>query len=251
MQRLQSSAALAVSVIALFVALGGSALAISQIGTSQIQNGAVTTPKLANGAVTTRKLANNAVTNSKLANNAVSNSKIANNAVTGAKVADGSLTASDIAPNTFLASNGTAVNSQALAGLPANDWVQGVASVNSRRVVVSPNAPAASLLDLGFGSLSATCNANNPQVVWTPTISNENYAATVNTFGTPPTVDTFNSIPAGTPFPEPNTGLPQSITYQIAYTDGSGASHVATAWTVGRFLSTAGCVFSAQAMSTG
>ncbi len=286
MQRLQSSAALAVSVIALFVALGGSALAISQIGTSQIQNGAVTTPKLANGAVTARKLANNAATSSKLANNAVttnkllnnavstnkllnnavSTNKLANNAVTGAKVADGSLTASDIAANTFLASDGTAVNSQALAGLPATDWVQGQASINSRRAVV-PAGQTASLLDLGFGSLSGICTpitstSASPTVGWTPTIANENYAATVTSFGSPAattTLDTLNAIPAGTRFSEPNTTgsppvpavTPQSITYQISYTDGNGASHVATAWVVGRFLFGTGCLFSAQGMSTG
>ena len=41
-----SRAALAMSATALFVALGGTALAVSQIGTNQIKNGAVTTSKL-------------------------------------------------------------------------------------------------------------------------------------------------------------------------------------------------------------
>ena len=43
--------------IALFVALGGTGLAATRIGTSQIRNGAVTTTKIHNGAVTRAKLA--------------------------------------------------------------------------------------------------------------------------------------------------------------------------------------------------
>ena len=242
MQRLHSSAALVVSVIALFVALGGSALAISQIGTAQIQDGAVTTSKLHSKAVTTGKLANNAVTTSRLANNSV----------TGAQVKDGSLTASDVAPNTFLAASGTAANSLQLGGIPASGFVQGSGSLSSKRLIV-PVGQTGSLLNLGFGSLSATCTANNPRVGWTPTVSNENYAATVVTFGGPATtnLNTLNGIPAGTTFSEPNSGLPQSITYQVSYTDGNGADHVLTAWTVGRFLNGTGCVFSAQGVTTG
>ena len=248
MQRLHSSAALVVSVIALFVALGGSALAISQIGTAQIQDGAVTTSKLHSKAVTTGKLANNAVTTSRLANNSV----------TGAQVKDGSLTASDVAPNTFLAANGTAANSQLLGGLPAGGFVQGSGSLSSKRVVV-PVGQTASLLSLGLGSLSGTCPANgmigNATVGWTPTLANENYSATVVTFGAggaTTTLDTLNAIPAGGTNTEPNpNGVPQEITYQISYTDGNGASHVTTAWTVGRFLFGTGCLFSAQGVTTG
>lgn len=41
------SPAIAISLIALFISLGGSAYAVNKIGTRQIQNGAVTKPKLA------------------------------------------------------------------------------------------------------------------------------------------------------------------------------------------------------------
>jgi hypothetical protein len=252
MQRLQSSAALAVSVIALFVALGGSALAISQIGTSQIQNGAVTTPKLANGAVTTRKLANNAVTNSKLANNAVTNSKIANNAVTGAKVADGSLTASDIAANTFLAANGTAADSSRLGGLLPTDFVQGVGIMEDRRIVVSAGTSGAVFLNTLFGSFTGNCSAGNqPSVSWSPTVSNAEYAANVLVFGAAPKLVTLNGIPAGGSDPEPNPAVgPFQTTYQIAFTSG-GLDHAATAWITGRFEFGIGCVFTGQELSSG
>lgn len=60
------SPAMVVAVAALVVALGGSAWAVSKIGTSQIKNKAVTTPKLRNGAVTAPKIANRAVTARKI-----------------------------------------------------------------------------------------------------------------------------------------------------------------------------------------
>lgn len=46
-----------VALLALFIALGGSAYAVQKIGTKQIKNGAVTAPKLKNGAVTNAKVA--------------------------------------------------------------------------------------------------------------------------------------------------------------------------------------------------
>ncbi len=67
MRRINSPhASLVVSVIALFVALGGTAVAVNQIGTSQIKNGAITSAKLRDGAVGTGKVANQAVTSAKL-----------------------------------------------------------------------------------------------------------------------------------------------------------------------------------------
>src|SRR5262249_2863787 len=95
--------ALAISVTALFVALGGTAVAVTQIGTNQIQNGAVTNPKLANGSVGSKKLIDNSVT--------------------GSKVKDHSLTAADVAPNTYLPANGTAADSNRLGGLLPADFI--------------------------------------------------------------------------------------------------------------------------------
>jgi hypothetical protein len=72
--------------VALFIALGGGALAATHlarnsVGTSQLRKSAVTTPKIKRAAVTTAKLASHAVT--------------------GEKVATGSLTAADLAPGTI------------------------------------------------------------------------------------------------------------------------------------------------------
>jgi hypothetical protein len=70
------SPAMVVAVMALVVALGGSAWAVSKIGTNQIKNKAVTTPKLGNNAVSAAKLKAGAVTGPKIANRAVTAGKL-------------------------------------------------------------------------------------------------------------------------------------------------------------------------------
>jgi hypothetical protein len=95
-----SRVSLAISGTALFVALGGSALAVTQatkVTTSQIHNGAVTGAKLKNGAVTSKKLTKGAVTNAKLATGAVGNGQLAAGAVTGAKLATGAVATTNLA----------------------------------------------------------------------------------------------------------------------------------------------------------
>jgi hypothetical protein len=71
-KRLTPSPAMAVALLALFVALGGGAYAAANlransVGTRQLRNGAVTNPKIANNAVRTAKIRNGAVTLAKLA----------------------------------------------------------------------------------------------------------------------------------------------------------------------------------------
>ena len=116
----------AIATIALFVALGGAAVAAGlpkgSVGPRQLKRGAVTTkalrraavrsgklaPKsviagklgpgavlagnLANGAVTTAKIANGAVIARSIKNSVVTTNKLNNNAVTTQKLADGSVT---------------------------------------------------------------------------------------------------------------------------------------------------------------
>ena len=60
------SPALVISVIALFVALGGSAYAAKKIGSKEIKNNAITAGKIKKNAITTAKIQNNAVTGAKL-----------------------------------------------------------------------------------------------------------------------------------------------------------------------------------------
>jgi hypothetical protein len=235
-----SRVSLALSATALFVALGGTALAVTQIGTDQIKN----------GAVTTSKLHDKAVTNAKLGKGSVGNGKIANNAVTGSKVKDGSLTASDVAPNTFLAATGTAADSSRLGGLLPGDFVQGTGFMQQRRIVVAQGTTGAIFLNTLIGAFTANCDTTSkPSVLWTPTTSNQEYAATVTT-GTTVHLDSLSNVStsAGAPEPVPAGGA-FSVTYQIGFTSG-GLDHVATAWINGRAEGT-NCVFVGQELSTG
>jgi hypothetical protein len=97
-----------VAYLALFVALAGTASAVSdRIGTKKIKRGAVTTSKLRAGAVTapklradavgTQKLQAGAVTGAKIGAGSVATGTLADSSVTGVKVADGSLGLEDVA----------------------------------------------------------------------------------------------------------------------------------------------------------
>jgi hypothetical protein len=85
------SSAHVISIAALFVALGGTAIAGVRIGTDDIEDGAVTAPKLHRLAVTTTKVRGSAITNPKLADSAVDSAKLRNLAVTPAKLATDSV----------------------------------------------------------------------------------------------------------------------------------------------------------------
>lgn len=96
-QRFKPSPSMGVALLALAIALSGTAYAASKIGTNQIKNNAVTTAKIKNKAVTTPKVRNNAVTTAKVKNNAVTTAKIKNNAVTSAKIPDNAVGTAKIA----------------------------------------------------------------------------------------------------------------------------------------------------------
>lgn len=116
-----------IACIALFVALGGAAVAAktaskNSVKTASIANGAVTTAKIRNGAVTTGKLRNGGVTGQKIApatigssqlangsvrsgqlgGQVVTEAKIKNGAVSESKLGSGAVSSGKVAP-TFLA----------------------------------------------------------------------------------------------------------------------------------------------------
>jgi hypothetical protein len=230
---ISSHVSLAISLVALFVALGGTALAVTQIGTSQIKN--------------------NAVTSSKLANNAVSNKKVANNAITSAKVKDKSLKASDIAPNTFLAANGRAADSAQLGGNPPSAYIQGSGRTVSSRVTAAAGAAPVELLDLGFGQIDGSCSStDHPSLRYLTNVNNVEVVDWATAFGSPngtAVMHTLNGLTPGTFDQETNPAItPESVTWQASTTDGS---HIATAWTSGQFISGTGCVFIGQGLTTG
>ena len=82
-QRLgRPSPATVLAVIALCVALGGSALAATKIGSKQIKRNAIKTKKIRDGAVTTPKLGDQVVTTPKLGDGAVTEQKLSGGAKT-------------------------------------------------------------------------------------------------------------------------------------------------------------------------
>ena len=127
LRRLIPSPAMGVALLALVVAVGGTAVAATKIGTNQIKSEAVTKKKIKKKAVSTNRIAAKAVTNGKLGPEAVKSGKIAPGAVTGSKVADDTLSDSKISDyevlgNSFLvvsATNGP-TTAAARAAAPEN-----------------------------------------------------------------------------------------------------------------------------------
>ncbi len=216
-----SSAALAVALLSLFVALGGTALAVSQIGTKQIKNSAVTQAKLHRGAVSTGKLVNGAVTSAK------------------------------VAPNTFLASGGTAANANALGGRPASQYVLGGGQVRSGDLSEAAGTSLQTLVVGGFGLVEGSCGASGqPTTQFVDSVGGVNL--TVSILGSDGSVTIFRQ-----PFPSPGVfqykepvSAPTSTIEWQAYYDAGGVHHVMTAWTT-TAGGGGGCQFSGQALTTG
>lgn len=87
-----------ISAIALFIALGGSAYAVSanSIGTKQLKKNAVTAKKIKKNAVTTAKVKSNAITAAKIKAGAVTAAKLGAGAVSTDKIADGAVTGAKV-----------------------------------------------------------------------------------------------------------------------------------------------------------
>ena len=85
------SPAMLVAVTALFVGLGGSAFAVSNIGTNDLKNQAVTTEKIDKRAVTAGRLARDSVKSGKIRDDAVKTDRLRNNAVKSSKIDNGAV----------------------------------------------------------------------------------------------------------------------------------------------------------------
>jgi hypothetical protein len=207
------SASLVLACVALFVALGGTSLAAAGlIGTNQIKNGAVTTAKLHSAAVT----------------------------------------ASKVAPNTFLPATGTAQNADSLGNHPASDYLLGRGQMYYHRVQV-PAGQTALILSVGFGDLLGKCAAGGvPQTEYQSNVSSVNLVDSVTNYGSPngtASIHTTNGLMKNGLYIEShNTVVPQAITWQAAYDNGT--PHVATAWTSGQDIGTTSCIFIGQALAS-
>lgn len=167
------------SVVAVFIALGGTAFAFAlgknSVGAKQIKPNAVSASELKKNAVTTAKIKDAAVTTA----------KIAANAVTGAQVADGSLGAADIDQASLTnvrAGNVTSVSAEgdctlhkAVAGVTTDHPVTGSCSFDFHRDVSACDAVAAvdirltpnQILPAGQRTVFVTRNAQSPTVIGT------------------------------------------------------------------------------------
>ncbi|MGA8744678.1 MAG: hypothetical protein WB507_02290 [Solirubrobacterales bacterium] len=96
-----------IATLALFIALGGAAIAAGlprhSVGARQLKRGAVTTRALRKGAVSSAKLAQGSVIAGKLGTGAVSPGTIADGAVGGAAIANGAVSSAKLATNAVTA----------------------------------------------------------------------------------------------------------------------------------------------------
>ena len=108
----------AIALLALFVALGGSAYAVSSINGALLKRGSVPGSKLKKNAVTSAKLASNAVTSAKIANGAVRAADLAAGAVGTANLADSAVASGKLADSAVASGKlaGGAVTGAKLAG---------------------------------------------------------------------------------------------------------------------------------------
>lgn len=110
-RKFRPSPAMAISVVALFLALAGTAFAAPKflvrsaqivdgtVRTIDLRDNAVTSPKIADATVTATDLGTDSVGSDEIAKDAVKSDEIADNAVTSSEVAPDSLTAGDLASN--------------------------------------------------------------------------------------------------------------------------------------------------------
>jgi hypothetical protein len=97
-RRFRPSAAVVISCMALFLALGGTALALPKLSvrSAQIVDGTVRTVDLRDNAVSSPKIADQTITAGDLGTDSVGSDEIAENAVGSPEVAPDSLTANDL-----------------------------------------------------------------------------------------------------------------------------------------------------------
>ncbi len=141
--RARPTHATVVAYIALFLALGGGAMAASQlgknsVGTKQLKKNAVTAVKIKDGAVTGAKIADDGVTAAKLADGSVSGAKVADGGVTNAKLADASVTGAKVAPSSL---TGKQVDASTLGVVPVAQRANSLPPPEPWHIVGAPGEP--------------------------------------------------------------------------------------------------------------
>ena len=168
-------------VLALAAACGGDD-ETDQVGSDQLENGAVITPKLADEAVTKEKLApgavgtarleDGAVDSDKLADEAVTGDGLADDAVAGDKVADDSLTGADVDESTLEGVDAATLNGSA-SYINEIQSAQQTSSLNTndRKGPVTATCPDGTTVIAGGASIVTESGTKLP-IALTATTSN-------------------------------------------------------------------------------
>jgi hypothetical protein len=145
----------AIALLALFVALGGSAYAVSSINGALLKRGSVPGSKLKKSAVTSAKLAGNAVTSAKIAGGAVRAADLGAGAVGTANLADGAVANGKLAGGAV--TNGKLGDGAVTGAKLAGDSVDGskVADGSIGGVDLTPSGFSAATLQNGWTSTTA------------------------------------------------------------------------------------------------
>ena len=222
-----------IALIALFVALGGTAYAATALPA---------------GSVGTKQLKNAAVTSSKIKTNAVNSAKVADNSLTGADLLESSLGQVPSAANAATATNAThadaASNADAVGGVSAADLMQGGGSIISARLTEPLNSGNGAILSVpGFGSIEASSGSGgipNYRLFWRNGLS----GTTVDAWYTVGGTTTYVSIApgSGTYVAPIDTAADGTYTLRVSY-----GTHTATVITSAHAGATGG-VFSSQAI---
>ncbi len=162
------SPAMAVALLALFVALGGSAWAVSKVGTNQLKNNAVTTPKIRASAVNASRLANGAVTGPKIAPGAVGPAGLGPGAVGFDALADSAVQGSKIAPEavgTGALANGAVTAAKLAEGAVGGSNVS-VTSVYGDPVELPEGGATTLNVNCPSGKKAISAGVNTNAVVW-------------------------------------------------------------------------------------
>jgi hypothetical protein len=200
------SPALVISLIALFLALGGTGYALT------LPNGSVGVAQLKPRAVTNSRLATLAISTSKLRPNSVVFSKLANNQFTSQKIRNGSLLGEDLAANTV---TGAQIDESTLAITKfAQVSATGAIGPQSGGISATSGGPNRVVLDFGsnqagrpvqatlLGGTPGTGGEITAAVCGGPSSANPGGVVCPGTTNSPNfvAVDTFNSD--GTPAPK-------------------------------------------------
>ncbi|HZD88070.1 MAG TPA: hypothetical protein VE088_08710 [Gaiellaceae bacterium] len=159
-----------VSLIALFVALGGTTYAATSlpknsVGTKQLKKNAVTAPKIKKNAVTSPKIKNGAVTAAKINTKGLTvpaavhattaDSATTATSATSATNAGNANTLGGLASSAFLRSNATAGGD--LTGTYPNPTVAAGAITASKLATITTVTNSVTVANNGDGSVTATC----------------------------------------------------------------------------------------------